>query len=76
MVEQTPAEIERLLDAGTELKAGQVATILGLSIATVHRKRAAGDFKVRQQGGDGQYLFDAADIKSRLTKSREVVGGE
>lgn len=76
MVKQTPEELERLLDAGEWLKAGQVAALLDVDPVTIHRRRASGRYRVKRQGGDGQYLFHPEDVRRALDASREVHGGE
>lgn len=76
MVEQSPEELERMLDDGEWLKAGQVAALLGVDPATIHRRRAARKIRVRKQGGDGQYLFHPEDVRRLLDASREVHGGD
>lgn len=77
VVQETADEIERRLDAREWLKAGQIATLLNVDPATVHRWFAAGRLPYRERGGEGgQREADPAAVRARLVASRRVHGGE
>jgi hypothetical protein len=70
MVEQFPAEIEQMLDAGEWLKGGQIAILFGRDPATIYRWVSAGRFGYRQVGGQREY--DPADVRRELDEARQV----
>ena len=76
MVEQTPEEIERLLEAGAWLKAGQLAALFGVDESTIHRWFKQGRLPYRRVGGDGQREADPEAVKLRLRAARHVHGGD
>lgn len=75
MSDQERAEIERRLDAGEELQAGDVAHLLGVDASTIHRWRRAGKIRHRRIGGIGQRVFDPVDVRRLLDESRRIHGG-
>lgn len=77
VVKESAEEIERRLDAGEWLMAGQVATLLRVDPATVHRWFTTGRLAYRTRGGeDGQREADPAAVRARLAASRRVRGGD
>lgn len=62
MVGRTSEQIRAALAAGQWVKVGEVAAILGLDPATVHRWRRSGRLRTRRQGGVGQHLFDPVQL--------------
>ena len=78
MVKDSPEEIERRLDAGEWLKAGAVATLLGVPEPTLYRwlNETPPRIPYRRRGGVGQREFDPVVVRRMLDDSRKVHGAE
>ncbi len=71
------ADLERRLDAGEWLLIGEVAALLGIGRATVHRMLVARTIRYRTRPGSGSYReCHPDDVRQRLAARREVQGGD
>lgn len=69
------ADLERRLDAGEWLLIGEVAAVLGIGRATVHRMLTAGAIRYRTRPGAGSYReCHPHDVHAQLTARRTVHG--
>lgn len=71
------ADLERRLNAGEWLLIGEVAAILGIGRATVHRMLVAGTIRHRTRPGSGSYReCHPGDVRAQLDARREVRGSD
>jgi IS30 family transposase len=75
MVNQTPEELQRLLDRGDWLTSGQIATLLGRGRTTMWRRLQRPDMRYQLSPG-GQKAYHPEDVRRLVAEAREVRGGE
>jgi IS30 family transposase len=74
MVNQTPEELQRLLDGGAWLTSGQIATLVGRGRSTIWRRLVRGDIRWQESPG-GQKAYHPEDVRSLVAELRAVHGG-
>jgi IS30 family transposase len=74
MVQQTPDDIERELDAGAWLSSGQISTLLHRGRTTIWRRLQRGDIRSRQTPG-GRSEWHPEDVRKLVDELRTIHGG-
>jgi hypothetical protein len=74
MVKESAEEVEQMLAAGTWLKSGRIAKLVGRDRTTIWARLKQDDMRFRLTPG-GQKEFHPEDVRRLVDELREVHGG-